>query len=130
MKCFGLGIGKIYLNPSPPPQFGCEKSAKERFLNIFASFYPILTLIPYLIQDYFELFFCKIFWNLVCLFPGEVANFKLQMVSKWFFEKIDTIFFKGKQINWISNFFLNQNVHKNSEKSRVQALKTDKNSLL
>ena len=32
---------------SPPPQFGCEKFNKERFLNTFVSFYPILTFIPY-----------------------------------------------------------------------------------
>ena len=36
--------GKINLTP----HFGWENLAKNDFLNIFVSFYPIVTLIPYL----------------------------------------------------------------------------------
>ena len=48
-------LGNVF--DPPPPQFCWEKSAKEQFLNIFARFYQILTLISYFFQDYFELFF-------------------------------------------------------------------------
>ena len=50
--------GKFFWPPPPPaPQFGCEKFNKQRFLNIFASFYPILTLIPYFFRIFSNFFF-------------------------------------------------------------------------
>jgi hypothetical protein len=63
------------------PHFEWENLAKNNFLNIFVSFYPILTLIPYFFQDLLELFYpIKIFEIQFVCFPGKIANFKWRQV--------------------------------------------------
>ena len=64
-----------------------------------ASFYPILTLIPYFSALFWP---CKFFWNLVCLFPGRSCW--LQMASKWVFWKL-TPFLRVNRQTKFQNFF-------------------------
>ena len=77
-------------------------SNKEQFLNIFASFYPILTLIlyRYFFQDYFEFFFFLQKFLKFSLFVFQ-EKFLTSNGTKVIFWKIDRetrlqIFFKIK----------------------------------
>ena len=104
----------------PSPYFGmifCEKSNKDNFVNnIFASFYPILTPIPYFFRIVLNFcFYCKNFWNLICLFLRRIANFKYRYSDVLVNRHILGV---NRQTKF-QMFFENQNVHKNPDTSRV-----------